>query len=86
MNTSTTDKNFAISKKSALLLLAGFGIVVLGFLLMIGGAPESTEVWYPNNDPSQTPHMFSFMRITLAPIIILVGFVFNIYIIIRKQK
>lgn len=52
---------------------------------MIGGAPSSPEVWYPNNDPSQTPEMFSFVRITLAPIIVIAGFVFNIWVIMRDQ-
>jgi hypothetical protein len=52
---------------------------------MAGGAPESTEIWYPNNDPTQTVPMFSFVRITLAPIIVLAGFIFNIWVIIRKQ-
>lgn len=79
------EEDFAISRKNARLLLLGFGIVVLGFVLMIGGAPTSPEVWYPNNDPSQTPEMFSFVRITLAPIIVIAGFVFNIWVIMRDQ-
>ncbi|MGI6479111.1 MAG: DUF3098 domain-containing protein [Salinivirgaceae bacterium] len=79
------EEDFAISRKNARLLLLGFGIVVLGFILMIGGAPSSPEVWYPNNDPSQTPEMFSFVRITLAPIIVIAGFVFNIWVIMRDQ-
>ncbi len=79
------EEDFAISRKNARLLLLGFGIVVLGFILMIGGAPTSPEVWYPNNDPSQTPEMFSFVRITLAPIIVIAGFVFNIWVIMRDQ-
>ncbi len=78
------EEDFAISRKNARLLLVGFGIVVLGFILMIGGAPASPDVWYPNNDPSQTPEMFSFVRITLAPIVVIAGFVFNIWVIMRK--
>ena len=85
MNT-TNQQEFAISKKNALLLLAGFAAVIIGFILMAGGATESTEVWYPNNDPTQTPPMFSFVRITLAPVIILAVFIFNIWVIIRKQN
>ena len=85
MNTAT-ENDFAISKTSSRLLLIGFGIVVLGFILMVGGAPESPEIWFPNNDPTQTPPMFSFVRITLAPIVVLAGFIFNIWVIIRKQK
>jgi len=85
MNT-TNNQEFAISKKNALLLLIGFGAVILGFILMAGGAPESPEVWYPNNDPTKTPPIFSFVRITVAPLLVLAGFIFNIWVIIRKQN
>jgi len=85
MNT-TNQQEFAISKKNARLLLVGFLAVIIGFILMSGGAPESPDVWYPNNDPTQTVPMFSFVRITLAPIIVLAGFAFNIWVIIRKQN
>ena len=84
--TTSTEKDFAISKSNARLLLVGFGIVILGFILMIGGAPSSPEIWFPDNDPTKTPEMFSFVRITLAPIIVVFGFVFNIWVIMRKQN
>ncbi|HON19081.1 MAG TPA: DUF3098 domain-containing protein [Salinivirgaceae bacterium] len=80
------EKDFAISKSSARLLLVGFAIVILGFILMIGGAPESPNVWYPNNDPNQIPEMFSFQRITLAPIVVILGFAFNLWVLLREQK
>lgn len=80
-----SEKDFAISRNNARLLLLGFGIVVLGFIFMIGGAPGSPDIWYPNNDPSQTPEMFSFTRITLAPIVVIFGFAFNIWVIMRNQ-
>lgn len=85
MNTSKK-QNFAISEKNAKLLLVGFGIIVIGFILMVGGAPTTAETWYPNNDPTKTPEMFSFVRITLAPIIVVAGFVFNIWVIMRNQN
>ena len=60
------EKDFAISKNNARLLLIGFGIVVLGFILMIGGAPQSADMWYPNNDSTKVPEMFSFTQIGRA--------------------
>ncbi len=80
------EKDFAISKSNARLLLVGFAIVILGFILMMGGAPESNSVWFPNNDPNQIPAMFSFRRITLAPIVVIFGFAFNIWVLMREQK
>ncbi|MEA2107088.1 MAG: DUF3098 domain-containing protein [Bacteroidota bacterium] len=69
---------FALGKENYKLLAIGFGIIILGFILMIGGKAESLEVF--NED------IFSFRRITLAPIIVLAGFIFEIYAIMKKPK
>lgn len=72
------ETQFAIGKKNYKLLLIGFGIIVFGFLLMIGGGSKDPNVF--SND------IFSFRRITLAPIIILFGFAFEIYAIMKKPS
>ncbi|GAI80802.1 unnamed protein product, partial [marine sediment metagenome] len=51
---------------------------IIGFLLMIGGKSEN-----PNEF---NPEIFSFRRITLAPLIVLFGFVFEIWAIMKKPK
>lgn len=60
------------------MILIGFGIVILGFILMMGGGSEDPNVF--NED------IFSFRRITLAPIVVLVGFGFVFWAIMRKPK
>ncbi len=70
---------FALSKKNYILLAIGFGIILTGFLLMIGGRTEDPNVF--NED-----ELFSFRRVTLAPIVILAGFIFEIYAIMKKPK
>ncbi len=61
------------------LLLIGLAINVLGFLLMIGGAAED-----PNSfDASE---LFSARRITLAPMLIVAGYIVIIYSILKKKK
>ena len=60
------------------LMLIGFGIIVLGFILMVGGASPSPDQF--NYD------MFSFRRITLAPILVLGGFAFEIYAIMKRDN
>lgn len=72
------ESKFAIGKKNYKLLLIGFGIIVLGFLLMIGGGSKDPNVF--------SNEIFSFRRITLAPIIILFGFAFEIYAIMKKPS
>ncbi|OFX21694.1 MAG: hypothetical protein A2041_12805 [Bacteroidetes bacterium GWA2_31_9b] len=70
--------DFALGKENYILLAIGFAIIIFGFLLMIGGKAENPNEF--NKD------IFSFRRITLAPIIILFGFVFEIYAIMKKPK
>lgn len=65
-----------LSRKNYLLLLIGFAIIVVGFLLMAGGGSD---------DPQQFNYaMFSWRRITLAPILVIGGFVFEIYAIMKR--
>jgi len=69
---------FALGKENYILLAIGFVIIIIGFLLMIGGKAK---------DPNEfNPEIFNFRRITLAPIIVLFGFVFEIWAIMKKPK
>ncbi|MCK5537284.1 MAG: DUF3098 domain-containing protein [Bacteroidales bacterium] len=77
---------FALQKENYILLAIGFAIIVVGFLLMMGGKVDDPNMFFPNNDPSQTPEIFSFRRITLAPIVVVFGFMFEIYAIMKKPK
>ncbi len=72
-------KNFALGKENYLLLVIGFAIIVLGFVLMIGGKSQDPLVF-------NEEEIFSFRRITLAPIIVLAGFIFEIWAIMKKPK
>ena len=69
---------FALGRENYILLIIGFVIIVIGFLLMIGGKAEN-----PNEFNEE---IFSFRRITLAPILVLLGFIFEIYAIMKKPK
>ncbi|MCE5346130.1 MAG: DUF3098 domain-containing protein [Bacteroidales bacterium] len=81
MGTKNEDKeklHFALGRENYKLLAIGFAIIVVGFLLMLGGKAESPDKF--SND------IFSFRRITLAPIVVLAGFVFEIWAIMKKPK
>lgn len=70
--------DFPLGKENYRLILIGFAIIVLGFILMMGGGSE---------DPVKfSDDIFSFRRITLAPIVVLAGFAFEIYAIMKKPK
>jgi undecaprenyl pyrophosphate phosphatase UppP len=58
--------------------LVGIALIALGFILMIGGGFKRSE--------SINDAMFDFRRLTLAPILILAGFVVEIFAIMKKPK
>lgn len=78
--------NFALEKENYILLAIGFIIIVVGFILMSGGGVSNPNDFYPGGDPSKTPEIFSFRRITLAPVVVLFGFVFEIFAIMVKAE
>jgi len=75
---SSNSTGFALGKLNYRLMAIGFAIIVLGFILMAGGGSDDPDVF--------NPEIFSFRRITLAPVILLFGFVFEIYAILKKPK
>jgi hypothetical protein len=76
--TEKTELGFALAKENYRLMVIGFAIIVIGFILMAGGGSDNPNVF--------NPQIFSFRRITLAPIVLLFGFVFEIYAIMKKPK
>jgi hypothetical protein len=60
-------------------MLLGIVLIALGLLLMGGGKSKDPNVF----DPKE---VYSFTRITVAPILILAGFVIEIFAIFRKEK
>lgn len=76
---SVQDKNdgkMALSMKNYILIAIGALIILLGFILMSGGEAATPETFNYN--------IFSWRRITLAPIVLIIGFVFEIYAILKK--
>lgn len=70
--------NFALGRENYKLLAIGFIIIIIGFLLMLGGKSDSPDKF--------SESIFSFRRITLAPIVVLAGFIFEIWAIMKKPK
>ena len=70
--------DLAFGKENYILLLVGLAFIVTGFILMTGGGSEDPNVF--------SEEIFSFRRITLAPIIVITGFVIEIFAIMKKPK
>lgn len=73
-----TNAGVRFGKMNYILLFAGLVLIIGGFLLMSGGGSK---------DPNEfSPEIFSPRRITLAPILVLLGFAINAAAIMWKPK
>ena len=78
MKENTEEGGFALPKKNILYIIAGFAIMVLGYVLMSGGGSDDPNVF--------NEEMFSVRRITVAPVVILIGIVVEIWAIMHIGK
>lgn len=58
---------------------AGLALIVIGFLLMSGGKSANPNEFHYDQ-------IFSFRRITLAPLVIMLGYAVEIYAIMKRPK
>ena len=61
------------------LMIGGAVLILAGILLMIGGKSADPNVF-------DTKQVYSFQRITLAPILIIAGLVLEIYAIMKNSN
>ena len=69
---------FVFKQKNYLLLILGVLFIATGLILMIGGGSEN-----PNEFSYE---IFNFRRLTLAPILIVLGFIIEIFAIMYQPK
>ncbi len=69
---------FSFGRQNYRLLIIGLLIIALGFILMIGGGSDDPNVF--------SDKIFNFQRLTLAPILILAGFIVEIFAIMKKPQ
>ncbi|HET6993151.1 MAG TPA: DUF3098 domain-containing protein [Bacteroidia bacterium] len=70
--------NFAFGRDNYMFILAGVGVLVIGYLLMVGGGSDTPDKF--------NPEIFSTRRITIAPVTLLIGFGIVLYGIMKKPK
>tara|TARA_B100000900_G_C20448704_1_gene662208 strand:- start:327 stop:569 length:243 start_codon:yes stop_codon:yes gene_type:complete len=69
-------KELIFTRANYTLMLIGFAVIALGFVLMVGGGSEDPDVFNPD--------IFNFRRIRLAPVLVLIGFGIEIAAILRS--
>ena len=70
---------FVFGKINYILMLAGMAVIACGYLLMIGGHPENPAEF-------NSKELYSATRITIAPIVIMVGLIIEVFAIMVKAK
>lgn len=70
-------EQFLFDKTNYIWMLAGLVLVMVGFMLMSGGKSE---------DPTKFNYdeIYSATRVTIAPLLILIGFGVEVYAIMKK--
>jgi len=71
------EHKYLFGKRNIILILIGIGLMLLGYVLMIGGGSEDPMV-YPAEE------IYGFQRTVLAPILVIAGLVLQIFAILRK--
>jgi hypothetical protein len=71
--------SYLFGKENYILMLVGVVVLTIGFLLMVGGKSADPTKF---NDAE----IYSVTRITIAPIVILAGFIIEIFAIMKQPK
>ena len=78
-NVKTIVVNNLFGKENYIWMLAGIVVIILGFILMAGGKSADPKIF----DPKE---VYSTTRITVAPLLIIIGFILEIVGIMKKPK
>jgi len=75
---NSVNTGFSLPKENLWIIIVAVLLIIIGFFLVSGGGSEDPNVF--------SEAIFSFRRITLAPIVMLIGYGLVIYGIMRKPK
>lgn len=78
MNKPTKNPGFVFTRENYILLFAGIALLMIGFILMIGGGSDDPNIF--------NEELFNTRRLTVAPVTVLAGFVMVIFSIMKKPK
>lgn len=76
---SKTEPYFLFDKENYMLMIGGVALIFIGFMLMSGGKSPNPHEFHPEE-------IYSFRRITLAPVVVLLGFAVEVFAIMKKPK
>tara|TARA_B000000475_G_scaffold28580_1_gene21923 strand:+ start:723 stop:947 length:225 start_codon:yes stop_codon:yes gene_type:complete len=71
-------KKLLFGKRNYKFMLIGIFFIALGFILMSGGGSEDPNIF--------NEEIYSFRRIRLAPMLVILGFIIEVYSILTKPE
>lgn len=77
--TPKTTNSRLFGKENYTWIIIGIVVVAIGLMLMAGGKSNDPNVFKPND-------VYSIRRITIAPIVILIGLGIEVFAIFKKPK
>ena len=72
------EEKFLFQRENYILFGIGLAFIILGFILMTGGGSDDPLVY--------NEELFNSRRIILSPLLIVVGFVIEVFAILRRPK
>lgn len=76
--TAADRSEMPLGQRNYILIAAGVVIMILGFILLSGGASQSPEVF--------NYEMFNFRRLYIAPTLLLAGLALEVFAILYRPK
>lgn len=73
---SAVKADFAFGRINYILLITSVFVLIIGYMLMAGGKPTDPNVF--------NEEVFSTRRITIAPLVVLAGYVIGVFAIVKK--
>lgn len=77
-NPPAPTQEFVFGKKNYMFMFIGLIVIILGFILMSGGGSDDPNVF---NDA-----IYSTRRIHIAPMVVIIGFVIEVYAILLNPN
>jgi hypothetical protein len=76
---TTPTTPFIFDRMNYIIMVVGIVVILIGFGLMSGGGTTDVNV-FPKEE------LYSFRRITLAPIVVMIGFAIEMFAILKRPK
>ena len=70
-------KKLLFGKRNYKFMLIGILFIAVGFILMSGGGSDDPNIF--------NEEIYSFRRIRLAPMLVIIGFIIEVYAILTKS-